>query len=118
MNILIVDDIVINRYIIREIVKKLGYKSWEAGNGKIAMDLLKENQFDVIFLDIEMPVMNGMETARAIRLLPSPKNKIKIIAITAYNPSIIHDELNMTDFDSIITKPYSIEKIKESLVLL
>lgn len=113
MKILIVDDILINRYIIKETVKKLGYQVWEAENGKKALDLINEILFDVIFLDIEMPVMNGVETARAIRALPSPKNKVKIIAITAYNPSIIHEELNMSDFDQTITKPYSLEKIKK-----
>lgn len=115
MKVLIVDDILLNRYLIKETVKKLGYQFSEAENGKIALELLNEQSFDVVFLDIEMPVMNGIETARAIRKLTSLNRNIKIIAITAYNPSIIHEEFNMNDFDIIITKPYSLEKIKKVL---
>ena len=53
MKILIVDDIVINRLIIREIVKSLGHEFKEAENGLKALEHVKENYFDIIFLDIE-----------------------------------------------------------------
>lgn len=111
MKVLIVDDILLNRYLIKETIKKLGFQFCEAENGKKAIELLNEQKFDVVFLDIEMPVMNGIETARAIRKLNSSNKNVKIVAITAYNPSIIHEEFNMMDFDMTISKPYSIEKI-------
>lgn len=117
MHILIVDNIVINRYIIREIIRTLGYEYKEADNGQKAIAYLKEFDFDIVFLDIEMPVMNGLETARQIRTtFESPKNKVRIFALTAYNPSFIHDELDLTDFDGVITKPFSLERIRELIL--
>jgi len=114
MHILIVDDIVFNRYILREIIRTLGYEYKEADNGKKALEYFTEFNFDIVFLDIEMPVMNGLETARHIRTnFEFPKNKVLIYALTAYNPSFIHDELNLTDFDGVVTKPFSLDSIKK-----
>jgi CheY-like chemotaxis protein len=113
LKILLVDDIVINRYIIKELVKKEGHIPVEAENGKKAIELIQNDHFDLIFMDIEMPVMNGIETVHYIRTkLPSPKNKIKIFALTAYNPSLLHEEFNTSEFDGIVSKPFSTEKIK------
>ncbi len=113
MHILLVDDIVINRFIIREFVKGLGHTYKEAENGSKAIELLQKYDFDLIFLDIEMPVMNGIETAKKIRTsFPSPKNKIKIFAITAYNPAVLHEEIDTSNFDGIVTKPFTFDKIK------
>ncbi len=116
MNILLVDDIVINRFIIREFVKNLGHTFKEADNGLKAIELFQEFDFDVVFMDIEMPVMNGIETAYKIRnSFPSPKNKVKIFAITAYNPAILHEEVDTSNFNGVVTKPFSIDKIKNIL---
>jgi CheY-like chemotaxis protein len=116
LKILLVDDIVINRFIIKELVKKEGHIPVEAENGKIAIEYLEKEHFDLIFMDIEMPVMNGIETVHYIRTkLPSPKNKIKIYALTAYNLAILHEELNISEFDGVISKPYSADKIKSIL---
>jgi CheY-like chemotaxis protein len=116
VRILLVDDIVINRYIIRELVKKEGHIPVEAENGKIAIELLEKEHFDLIFMDIEMPVMNGIETVNYIRTkLPASKSKIKIYALTAYNPTILHEEIDTSIFDGIVSKPYTIDKIKSIL---
>jgi CheY-like chemotaxis protein len=113
MKVLIVDDIVINRYILKEYIKKLGHQCFEAENGKVAIEALQNDNFDLVLLDLEMPVMNGFETAKYIReKFNFPKNKIKVVALTAFNLSILHEEYNTADFDSVVTKPYSIEKIK------
>lgn len=113
MKILLVDDIVINRYIIKELVKKEGHIPVEAENGKKAIELIQNDNFDLVFMDIEMPVMNGLETVHYIRTkFAAPKNKVKIYALTAYNLSILHEEVNTSEFDGVITKPYSADKIK------
>jgi CheY-like chemotaxis protein len=119
MKILIVDDIVINRLIIREIVRSLGHEYKEAENGLKALEQIKENDFDIIFLDIEMPVMNGLETAREIRKNPDiKKRKVPIFAITAYNQSVLNDEIDISDFNGVVNKPYSADKIKNLISAL
>lgn len=112
--ILVVDDIFVNRLLLTEILKKIPATFAEADNGKKAIELLEKEDFDAIFMDIEMPVMNGLETTRYIRdKLSSPKNKTTIIALTAHNPHNFFSDFVDAGFDELITKPYSIEKISK-----
>jgi CheY-like chemotaxis protein len=60
LNILIVDDIFTNRLLLSELIKTLGHFSVQAENGKVAIDSLEKDDFDLILMDIEMPVMNGL----------------------------------------------------------
>ncbi len=112
LNILIVDDIIVNRFILKEMIRKLGHLSMEAENGKQALELIQANDFDCVFMDIEMPVMNGFETIKAIRdTLPTSKKTVKVIALTAYNPKLLFEDFKETGFDMVFTKPFSIEKL-------
>lgn len=111
-NFLIVDDIIMNRVLLKEITKEFSNSTLEAENGKVALSLLQNNEIDVILMDIEMPLMNGVETTKQIReKLPFPKNKTKIIALTAHNPDDFFNDFNDAGFDELLTKPYSFEKI-------
>lgn len=113
-NILIVDDIFVNRLLLSEIIKKIGYNFTEAKNGKEAVDFLQVEDYDMVLMDIEMPVMNGLETTRYIRdKFEEPKNNIPIVAITAYNPSDFFDEYKNAGFNGIVTKPYLRGKISK-----
>ncbi len=67
LNILIVDDIFTNRLLLSELIKTLGHSSVQAENGKEALDYFENNDIDLILMDIEMPVMNGLETCQQIR---------------------------------------------------
>jgi CheY-like chemotaxis protein len=112
MRIVIADDIFTNRLLISEIVKGLGHTIMEAENGQQAIDILRNYAIDLIFMDIEMPVMNGIETTQYIRnSMPFPKNKIPVIALTAHNPKIFFEDFQDVGFDRLLTKPYSIEKV-------
>ena len=60
-----------------------------------------------------MPVMNGIETTQFIRNeLPPPLNAIPVIALTAHNPELFFEDYSEVGFDQLITKPYSVEKIR------
>ncbi len=114
LNILIVDDIFTNRLLLSELIKTLGHVSFQAENGKEAVDYLNNNDFDLVLMDIEMPVMNGLETCEYIRKnFPSPKNLTKVVALTAHNPYIFFEDYNDAGFDELLTKPYSLDKIVE-----
>ena len=114
LNILIVDDIFTNRLLLSELIKNLGHVSLQAENGKEAIDLLKEKDFDLVFMDIEMPVMNGLETCEHIRNVFSfPKNAISVVALTAHNPELFFEDFYDVGFDQLLTKPYSLDKITE-----
>jgi CheY-like chemotaxis protein len=67
-------------------------------------------------MDIEMPIMNGIETTQYIRdKLPYPKNALPVIALTAHNPELFFEDYSDVGFDELITKPYSVEKIKAKI---
>lgn len=111
--ILIVDDIFTNRLLLTEILKDLDYQISQASNGKEAVELIEKEDFDLVLMDIEMPVMNGLETTIFIRKnMSSHKSKIPIVALTAHNPNLFFDNFKDVGFDELLTKPYSISKIK------
>jgi len=113
LRILVVDDIYTNRYLLSELVKLTGNEAVLAENGQEAIDILKEEKIHMVFMDIEMPVMNGVETVQHIRNeLPSPLNAITVIALTAHNPELFFEDYSYAGFDQLITKPYSVEKIR------
>jgi CheY-like chemotaxis protein len=113
---LIVDDIFMNRLLLKEIIKDLCGEIKEAVNGKEAIDIIKNENIDIILMDIEMPVMNGVETTKYIRSkMPYPKNTLPIIALTAHNPDDFFENYHNAGFDQLITKPYSFNKILKAI---
>ena len=116
LRILVVDDIYTNRYLLSELIKMTKNEAILAENGEEAIEILNSQEIHMIFMDIEMPVMNGIETTQYIRnKIPSPLNVIPIIALTAHNPELFFEDFSDVGFDELITKPYSVEKIKEMI---
>ncbi len=114
LKILIVDDIFTNRLLLAELIKSLGHDSIQAENGQEAIDYLEQEDFDLLLLDIEMPVMNGIETCKFIRSeMAAPKNLVTVVALTAHNPTLFFEDFSDAGFDELLTKPYSLDKIIE-----
>ena len=113
LRILVVDDIYTNRYLLSELIKLTGNEAVQAEDGQQAIDILISEEIHMVFMDIEMPVMNGVETTQFIRNeLPSPLNAVTVIALTAHNPELFFEHYSDAGFDELITKPYSVEKIR------
>ena len=113
MNILIVDDIIVNRILLKEILKEFNCTLFEAQNGKVAIDIIASKKVDLVLMDIEMPVMNGLETSLHIReKLLIPPSKLPLIALTAHDPKQFFKNIDETGFNLCITKPYTYQKIK------
>jgi CheY-like chemotaxis protein len=92
----------------------MGYETDEACNGQEAVERIKqamERDYDLILMDIQMPVMNGYEATRAIRALDAPLHDIPIIALTAN--AFEEDKKNARDagMNSHIAKPINIEQL-------
>lgn len=113
MRIIVADDIFINRLLITEVIRSQGHVIIEAENGRQAIEALKmDPAVDMVLMDIEMPVMNGIEATRYIReSMPFPVNRIPVIALTAHNPKLFFENYKDVGFNQLLTKPYSIEKI-------
>jgi CheY-like chemotaxis protein len=112
LKILIVDDIYVNQFLIQSTLENAGLKSKAVCNGKIAIGEIIDNNYDIVFMDIEMPVMNGIEAIKIIRKeLDDIKSKIPVIALTAHNFWDETTEISTAGFNEIIYKPYNIEKL-------
>jgi CheY-like chemotaxis protein len=115
--ILVVEDFEPSREVISEILEALGYAYKTADNGYEAVLILKSQDFDLVLMDIQMPLLNGFETTEHIRRnLKYPKNIIPIVAMTGWEHA---SDLNQTykeeNFDGIIEKPFSMEKLDETI---
>ncbi len=112
--ILIVDDEAINRLIVKKAVGDLAAVADEAKNGQEALEKIANNQYDLIFMDIEMPEMNGYEAAKNIRNLHpkffSPKivinyKKVPIIAITSLSEGVAKQRALFFGMNDFVSKP-------------
>ena len=109
-NILIAEDNIINQKLITNIFKLLGYKADIAANGIEALDAIKRKNYDLIFMDIQMPQMNGYEATRIIVQRRKEERPV-IIAMTANAMTGDREKCIEAGMDDYITKPMRIENL-------
>src|SRR6185503_17928923 len=83
LRILVAEDNAVNRRIVEALLSPLGAAISFAGNGAEALDLLQTQAFDVVLMDIQMPVMDGVEATRRLRASGGPNAAVPVIALTA-----------------------------------
>lgn len=105
ISVLLVDDNPANLQLASELLRGLNTQVTQANSGPQAIDACKENEFDVIFMDIQMPGMDGMEATRHIRMLEQGKRRTPIIALTAHTITEQKAELLIAGMDDCISKP-------------
>ncbi|SHE56971.1 Hpt domain-containing protein [Marinitoga hydrogenitolerans DSM 16785] len=108
IKILYVDDDEINREVGRIIIESLGPTVITVENGEEAIEMIKNNYFDIVFMDIQMPVMNGYEATKKIREF---NKSIPIIAMTAHLILQYKEEAIKSGMNDFITKPIEIERL-------
>ena len=119
--ILVVEDQEDNRQILRDLLGNAGYELIEAADGEQALNALTVQRPDLILMDIQLPVIDGYEATRRIRLNPELKS-IPIIAMTAY--ALAGDEAKAlaAGCNAYVTKPFSpralLAKVREYLTLV
>ncbi|HQT24036.1 MAG: hypothetical protein B7X86_14175 [Sphingobacteriales bacterium 17-39-43] len=104
--VLVVDDNEINRLLASKVITKWGVSVDFAENGKIALEKVQEQKYDLILMDLHMPVMDGMESSRAIRQMSGYYSKVPIIALTA--SLFAHELETITEcgMDGFVIKPF------------
>ncbi len=116
--VLVVDDNEINRVIATELLQDMGYETGEAENGEEAVNLIKgakRGDYDLILMDIQMPVMNGYEAAKAIRGLDSPLASLPIIALTANAFEDDKKNAEKAGMNGHVAKPIDVELLEKTL---
>ena len=105
LRVLIVDDNAINRRVARLLVEPQGVVATEAENGQEALDMLGAEGFDLVLLDMHMPVMDGRETIKSIRASSLDWHQIPVIALTADAMSGDREKCLALGMDGYVPKP-------------
>lgn len=113
--VLVADDSAVNLKVFKALVSPLKINIDTAENGKIAVDMVKKNDYDLVFMDQMMPVMDGIEATKNIRKLDSKKHDMKIIALTANAVIGVKDQLLEAGMNDFISKPIRIKELLELL---
>jgi signal transduction histidine kinase/ActR/RegA family two-component response regulator len=114
LNILLAEDNVVNQIVTKKMLSKLGYNADVASSGIEALKALEKKRYDLIFMDVQMPEMDGLEAAREIRRR-WPEGGPKIIAVTASAFKGDQEMCLAAGMDGYIMKPTKIEAIREAL---
>jgi len=109
--ILVAEDIEDNQLVLGMMLKKLDVDIKFADNGKIALDLLRKNKYDLFLLDIQMPVMNGLEVLDELTST-GEIDDIYIIALTAYSLNAERSDILSAGAKGILTKPLSKDQLR------
>lgn len=109
-NALIVEDNEINQLVISRILKNIGFKVDIVNNGKDAIEYFKENSYDIVFMDIQMPILNGFETTKEIRNIDK---EIPIIALSAAVMQKDKTKSLEVGMNAHIEKPINTTKLKD-----
>ena len=108
MNILVVDDDQIIRSMLERFFKHEGFGVSTACDGLTALNLVKSEKFDIIFMDVRMPQMDGLEATREIKKI-NPEQKI--VMMTGYTEEEIYHKAQKEGILAFLYKPFDIEEV-------
>lgn len=115
--IIVAEDSSVIQNLTKKILSQLNYHITAVKNGQQVLDLMSKDEYDLVLLDIHMPIMDGMECARTIRALPNKQKQIPIIAITGNANNYTEQDFEAAGINAYIPKPLNydslVEKVKE-----
>ncbi len=103
INVLVVEDIALNQLLMRTLLDDFGFNCEIASNGKIAVEKFQLKHFDIVLMDLQMPVMNGFETTEYIRKIL--KSNVPIIALTADVTTVDLQKCKAVGMNDYVSKP-------------
>ena len=107
LRILVAEDNVINQKVICAMLRRQGWAVTLAGNGTEAWRYFRENRFDLVLMDVQMPEMDGLEATRRIRAEEGDRGLVRtpILALTAHASQAQHEQCLAQGMDAVVTKP-------------
>ena len=115
LSILLAEDNLVNQKVAVRILKRLGYEATVVANGLEALQAVRRECYDVVFMDVQMPEMDGLEATRCIRLDESMVHKPYIIAMTAAATQLDRDKCLEAGMDDFVAKPVRLEDLTKVL---
>ena len=111
--IIVAEDSSVIQNLTKKILSQLNYEVSSVKNGQQVIDLLAKNEFDLVLLDIHMPVMDGMECAKQIRSSDGSNQNIPIIAITGNADNYTMEDFEEAGINAFIPKPLNYDSVVE-----
>lgn len=111
--IIVAEDSSVIQNLTKKILSQLNYDIVAVKNGQQVIDLIEKNSYDLILMDIHMPVMDGMECSRTIRKMSSDKKNIPIVAITGNANNYSQDEFTAAGINEFLPKPLNYDNLVE-----
>jgi PAS domain S-box-containing protein len=119
IRVLLAEDIPVNQFLAKTILADFGFESDTAENGKIAIELLEKNDYDIILMDLMMPEMSGLEATQHIRTkMSTPKSNIPIIALTADVGNKDMAKCKEAGMNEFVSKPINEKELLNKIVQL
>ncbi len=107
IDILVVEDNYVNKLVMEGQLKKLGFQVFSAGNGKEAVSMMEKREYDLVFMDCQMPIMDGFEATRLTRQLNNRNATIPVIAVTANTNPGDREACIAAGMNDYIKKPFN-----------
>ena len=115
LRLLVADDNPVNLQVARTILRKLGYQADTATNGREVLDALGQKEYDILFLDVQMPELDGLEVARLIHQRLPREKRPRLIAITGAAFASDREKCLAAGMDDYISKPIRLQDIQNAL---
>lgn len=114
--VLVVDDNSTNRFLATEVLRCFGYRTLDVGSGLAALAALDSEAIDLVILDIQMPLMNGLEVLRNIRASHDPRIRgVKVLAATALAMSEDRRRCLALGADAYLSRPFTHRVLLEQI---
>jgi CheY-like chemotaxis protein len=114
-SILVAEDNPVNRKFVGILLERMGYQTTFCENGQLAVECVQQQDFDLVLMDVHMPVMDGLAATRAIRALDAAVKNIPIIALTADAMSNAQEEALAAGVNFFVTKPVHMAQLQEAI---
>jgi len=114
-HVLVAEDHPVNRKLVGLMLAKLGHRASFAENGRLALELAQQNDYDLVLMDIHMPEMDGLASARAIRALPGAHGQVPIIALTADVMNDARERALRAGMNDFLSKPLQLDALRRAL---
>jgi CheY-like chemotaxis protein len=108
LRVLLAEDNKINQQLVSMLLRKADHQVDVVENGELAVEAVCDRDYDVVLMDVQMPILDGVQAPRLIRALPPPRNAVPIIALTAHAMAGAKEEYLAAAMDDYLSKPIDI----------
>lgn len=115
LRILVAEDAPAAQIVLQRMVEAMGHQARCCDNGALAVEAVQGGEVDLVLMDVHMPVMDGLESAKAIRALPRPLGSVPIVGLTADGLPETRAKALSAGMDAFLSKPVNREALEEVL---